>query len=146
MVLRKKSKRKKQRAASVPTPSKIIFTFAAVRMLKDALHLVDEALSHNTQPLPNLEFGIEVLTGLKQKLDDMLQGEDWDKETPFDYNELHILYAAIHMYLPDLSLARNERLMPTCLQLCNQFSLVIETLPSKQLKAPPIASRSPIPP
>ncbi len=136
MVLSKKSKRKKQRAASVPTPSKIIFTFAAVRMLKDALHLVDEALSHNTQPLPNLEFGIEVLTGLKQKLDDMLQGEDWDKETPFDYNELHILYAAIHMYLADLSLARNEQLMPTCLQLCKQFSLVIETLPSKQLKAP----------
>lgn len=132
----KKPKRNKQRAGTTPQPSKVMFTFAAVRMLKDALHLVDEAFMHNTKPLPNLEFGIEVLAGLKQKIDDMLQGEDWDKETPFDYNEMHILYAAVHMYLVDLSLARNEQLMPTCLQLCKQFSLAIETLPPKQLKAP----------
>jgi hypothetical protein len=136
MALSRKSKRKKQRAASVPAPSKILFTFAAVRMLKDALRLVDEAFTRNAQPLPNLEFGIEVLAGLKQKIDDMLQCEDWDKETPFDYNEMHILYAAVHMYLVDLSLARNERLMPTCLQLCKQFSLAIATMPPKQLKAP----------
>lgn len=132
----RKSKRNKQRAATTPQPSKVMFTFAAVRMLKDALRLVDEAFARNTMPLPNLEFGIEVLAGLKQKIDDMLQGEDWGKETPFDYNEMHILYAAIHMYLVDLSLARNEQLMPTCLQLCKQFSLAIETMPPKQLKAP----------
>ncbi len=133
----KQRKRKKQRAVNVPQPSKILFTFTAVRMLKDALRLVDEAFARNTQPLPNLEFGIEVLAGLKQKIDDMLQGEDWDKETPFDYNEMHILYAAVHMYLVDLSLARNEQLMPTCLHLCKQFSLAIETLPPKQLKPAP---------
>ncbi len=136
MALSRKSKRKKQRAASVPAPSKILFTFAAVRMLKDALSVVDEAFARNTMPLPNLEFGIEVLAGLKQKIDDMLQGEEWDKETPFDYNELHILYAAIHMYLVDLSLARNEQLMPTCLQLCKQFSRAVEALPPKGLPAP----------
>lgn len=132
----RKSKRKKQRAATTPQPSKILFTFAAVRMLKDALRLVDEAFTRNSHPLPNLEFGREVLSGLQQKIDDILQSEDWEKETPFDYNELHILYAAIHMYLVDLSLARNERLLPTCLQLCKQFSRTIEALPPKGLPAP----------
>ena len=95
-------------------------------MLKDALRLVDEAFTCNTTPLPNSRFGIEVLTSLKQKIDDMLQGEDWDKETPFDYNELHILYAAVHMYLVDLTLNGNQQLMPTCLQLCKQFSRAVE--------------------
>jgi hypothetical protein len=90
--LSKKPKRNKQRAATTPQPSKVMFTFAAVRMLKDALRLVDEAFTRNTTPLPNLEFGKETLRGLQQKIDDMLQCEDWNKETPFDYNELHILY------------------------------------------------------
>lgn len=132
----KKPKRNKQRATTTPQPSKVMFTFAAVRMLKDALRLVDEAFTRNTTPLPNLEFGKETLRGLQQKIDDMLQCEEWDKETPFDYNEMHILYAAVHMYLVDLSLARNEQLMPTCLQLCKQFSRAVEALPPKGLPAP----------
>ncbi len=131
----KQSKRKKQRAVSAQPPSKVIFTFAVVGMLKEALSLVEEAFSRHTKPLPNLELGLETLESLKTKLDTMLQGEDWDKETPFDYNELHILYAAIHMYLVDLSMAGNQQLMPTCLQLCKQFSAAIEAIPPKQLKA-----------
>ena len=122
---------KKQRVVNAQPPANIIFTFAATRMLKDALRVVDEAFAHTTQPLPNLEFGKETLQGLQQKIDDMLQSEDWDKETPFDYNEMHILYAAIHMYLVDLSLAGNKQLMPTCLKLCKQFSTVIEGMPLK---------------
>ena len=106
-------------------------------MLKDALGVVEEAFARNTKPLPNLEFGLEVFTDLKQKIDDMLQGEDWDKETPFDYNEMHLLYAAIHMYLVDLTFKKDEQLIPACLQLCKQFSLAIETLPPKQLKPTP---------
>jgi hypothetical protein len=133
--LSKQSRRKKQRVVNAQSPANIIFTFAGARMLKDALRLVDEAFACNTKPLPNLEFGIEVLTDLKQKIDDMLQGEEWDKETPFDYNELHILYAAIHMYLVDLSLAGTQQLMPTCLKLCQQFSRIVEALPSKTLQS-----------
>lgn len=132
----RKSKGKKQRVINAASPSKVIFTFTAIRMLKDALHLVDEAFSRNTKPLPNLELGLETLGSLKTKLDDMLQGEDWSKETPFDYNELHILYGAIHMYLVDLSIAGNQQLMPTCLQLCKQFSAIIEAIPPIQPKAP----------
>jgi hypothetical protein len=134
--LSKQPKRKKQRAVSAQPLSKVIFTFAATCMLKEALRLVDEAFSRYTKPLPNLELGLETLGSLKTKLDTILQGEDWDKETPFDYNELHILCAAIHMYLVDLSMAGNQQLMPTCLQLCKQFSAVIEAIPPKQLKAP----------
>jgi hypothetical protein len=135
MALSRKNKRRKQRAINALLPSKMIFTFAAIHMLKDALRLVDEAFSRNTKPLPNLELGRETLESLKQKLDEMLQSEERDEETPFDYNELHILYAAIHMYLVDLTLDGNQQLMPTCLQLCKQFSAVIETLPPKQQKA-----------
>lgn len=132
----RKNKQKKQCAINTSPPSKVFFTFAAVRMLKDALNLVDEAFSRNTKPLPNLELGIETLESLKTKLDDMLQGEDWGKETPFDYNELYILYAAIHMYLVDLSMIGNQQLMPICLQLCKQFSTIIEAIPLRQSEAP----------
>jgi hypothetical protein len=133
--LSKQSRRKKQRVVNAQPPANVIFTFAGARMLKDALRVVDEAFARTTQPLPNLEFGKETLQGLQQKIDDMLQGEEWDKETPFDYNELHILYAAIHMYLVDLSLAGNKQFMPTCLQLCKQFSRVVEALPPKTLQS-----------
>jgi hypothetical protein len=133
--LSKQSRRKKQRVVNAQPPANIIFTFAATRMLKDALRVVDTAFLHTTKPLPNLELGIETLESLKRKLDDMLQGEDLDKETPFDYNELHVLYAAIHMYLVDLSLAGNKQMMPTCLQLCKQVSRVVEALPPKTLQS-----------
>ena len=132
----KRSRRRKQRTLYAPQPSKVLFTFGAVRMIKDALCLMDETFARNTKPLPNLELGHETLESLKTKLDDMLQCEDWNKETPFDYNELHILYAAIHMYLIKLSLADNQQLMPTCLQLYKQFSAVISSVPSEQLKGP----------
>lgn len=82
----RKSKRRKQRAINAPPSSKIIFTIAATRMLKDALHLVDEAFSRNTKPLPNFKLSLETLGSLKTKLDDMLQGEDWNKETPLRSN------------------------------------------------------------
>lgn len=131
----KQSRRKKQRVVNVQPPANVLFTFAGARMLKDALRVVDEAFACTTQPLPNLELGSETLESLKRKLDDMVQGEDWDKETPFDYNEMHILYAAIHMYLVDLSLAGNKQMMPTCLQLCKQFSRVVEALPPKTLQS-----------
>lgn len=127
----KQSRRKKQRVVNAQPPTNVIFTFASARMLKDALRLVDVAFSRSSKPLPNLELGIETLDSLKRKLDDMLQSEDWGKETPFDYNELHILYAAIHMYLVDLALAGNQQLMPTCLQLCKHFSTVIEGMALK---------------
>lgn len=136
MTLSKKSKRKKQRATSVPTPSTILFTFPAVRMLKDALSLVDEAFGRNTQPLPNLNLGKETLLSLQQKIDDILQGEDWDKEVPFDYNETRMLYAAVRMYLAHPLLAHNQQLTLTCRQLSRQFKAIIDAMAVRQLKAP----------
>ena len=131
----RKRQRKKQYAVSVPPPSKVAFTLAAVRMLRDALRLVDETFARNTKPLPHIKLGLETVEGLKRKLDDMLQREEWDYETPFDYNEMHILYAAIHMYLADLTMDNDQHLMPTCLHLCKQLSTIMETIPPKQLKA-----------
>lgn len=132
----RKRRQRKQRAVNVPQISNIVLTVAATRMLKDALYLVDEAFARNTKPLPHLDFGREILECLKNKIDDILQRENWDQETPFDYNELSLLYAAIHMYLVDLSLVGDQQRMLTCLQLCKQLRRVIEAIPTKELKAP----------
>lgn len=124
----------KRRVVNVPHVAHILLTLAAARLLKDALGVMEEAFARNSKPLPNLDLGSAVLKSLKSKLDDMLQREDWSKETLFDYNELSILYAAIHMYLVELSMTGNQQLMPTCLQLCKQFSQIMQALPKKQSK------------
>jgi len=132
--LSKKSKQKKQHAMNTQPPSKVIFTFEAVRMLKDALQLVEMSLLQNVQPLPNLELATQTLEGLKTKLDNMLQCEQWERETPLDYNELHILYAAAHMHLVHLSLNKKENARVTpCLLLCKQFSRLIERVDKQNL-------------
>lgn len=105
----------------------MILTFAATRMLKDALQLMDVVFSHNIHPLPNIELGLETLVSLKAKIDNLLQSEDWNKKTPFDYNELYILYAAIHIYLVNLSMAGDKQRMATCQQLYKLLRTVIET-------------------
>ncbi len=102
-------------------------------MLREALHLVDEAFIRNTQPLPNLELAFETTLNLKTKLMNMIEQEDWEKETPFDYNEIHILYASIHMYLVQLTFIKDDKQLPSCLRLCKQFSLLVEQADMKQI-------------
>lgn len=63
---------------------------------------------------------------LHTKLEEMLQKEDWEEETPFDYNEVHILYSAVHMYLIELKFAHKQDLIAPCIKLCQQFSLIVE--------------------
>jgi hypothetical protein len=126
--LSKKHKRKKRPAKPQQIPSQILFTLPVVRMLKDALRLVEVSLLRNVKPLPNLELAAETLEGLKVKLDDMLQREEWDRETPLDSNELYILYAAIHMYLVDLSISKDSSMVTPCLLLCKQLSRLVEQM------------------
>ena len=120
----KKHQRRKPPAKPQPIPQRIIFTLSAVRMLKDALRLVEMSWPHPAKPLPHLELAAQTLEGLKVKLDDMLEREEWDRETPLDYNELHILYAAIHMYLVHLSIHKESSLVTPCLLLCKQLSFI----------------------
>jgi hypothetical protein len=117
---------KKHKCNRPPIPSKVFFTLQAVRLLKDALCLFEQVLLQNTRPLPNLDFAAETLGGLKIKIEEMLQGEDWEKETPFDYNEIHILSAAVHMYLVELQFSHRENLVPVCITLCKEFTRMIE--------------------
>ena len=124
----KKSKRRKQRAVHAHPPQKVIFTFSAVRMLKDALYLMKESFVRNTEPLPNLKLAEKTLEGLQIKLDEMLQGEEWEKETPFDYNEVRFLCAAIHMYLAKLHVYHQSTQMPDCITLCTYFSKLVERI------------------
>lgn len=128
----KKNKHKKPRIVSSEPPTRIVFSFAAVRMLKDALGLVDQAFQYNTKSLPNLELAVEVLASLQIKLDEMLQQEDWEKETPFDYNEIHILYAAIHMWLAKLTFEGKHTQIELCLVLCKQFARLVERIEGKR--------------
>ena len=126
--MNKKHKCKKQAAKQPQTASKILLTFSTARMLKDALRLTQESFSQNTAPLPNLELAHDTLEGLQRKLDDMLQCEELERETPLDYNEIHILSAALHIYLAYLKMKREHALMTTCLLLCKQFSFLINQL------------------
>ena len=61
-----------------------------VRLLKDAVCVLEGMLSQHSDILPNTPFARAVASGLKTKLYDMLQLEDWQRETPFDYNEIRI--------------------------------------------------------
>ena len=90
--------------------------------------LMKEGFSRSTEPLPNLELAYDTLGGLQRKLDDMLQSEDLNRKTPLDYNEIYILYAAIHIYLAYLRMKREHSLIANCLLLCKQFSLLVEQL------------------
>lgn len=129
----KKSKRKKPPVINSQPPSKIIFTFETVKMLREALHLVDEAFLRNTHPLPNIELAFETTLNLKTKLMNMIEQEDWETETPLDYNEIHILYASIHMYLVQLTFTKNNALLTPCLRLCKQFSILVEQADRRQI-------------
>jgi hypothetical protein len=108
------------------------FTLPALRLIKQCLTTFEAHLLQTTTPLPNILLAEQTLSQLQGKLDDMLQKEEWEKETPFDYNEIHILYAAAHMYLVDLKFSHQENLMPACILLCKQFSLMVEYAEMKQ--------------
>ncbi len=97
-------------------------------MLKDGLRLVENNLVANFKPLPNRELTTNVVEGLKTKLEDMLQREEWDKEIGLDYNEVHILNAAIHMHLVNLSLEGKRAFVTPCLELCKQFAILMEEI------------------
>jgi len=124
-------KRKRERQSAQPqSASKILFTLPTVRLLKDAVCVFEGTLSQNPDTLPNVPFvpfAREVTAGVKTKLDDMLQLEDWNRETPFDYNEVHILYTALRIYLIKLKLSQKEELVLPCIALCRQFSLMVES-------------------
>lgn len=127
-----KKKRRQRQSKQPQASSKIYFTLPMVRLLKDAVCVLEGMLSQNAAPLPNIPFAREVTTGLKTKLDDMLQLEDWHRETPFDYNEVHILYAAVHIYLVKLKFSQKEDVLLLCIELCRQFSLIAESAHVKQ--------------
>lgn len=127
----KKKRRDHQPVQPQPTP-KILFTLPTARLLKDAVDVFETMLSQHHDSLPNVPFAREVTAGIKTKLDEMLQLEDWNRETPFDYNEVHILYAAVHLYLVKLKLSRKEELLLPCIALCRQFSLMVESAKIEQ--------------
>ncbi|HLG66161.1 MAG TPA: hypothetical protein VKY19_29860 [Ktedonosporobacter sp.] len=121
-------KRRRAHQPAQPQPvSTILFTLPTVRLLKDAICIFETMLPQNPANLPNVPFARAVTAALKTKLDQMLQLEDWNRETPFDYNEVHILYAAIRIYLIKLKSSQKEELALTCTVLCRQFSLMVES-------------------
>ncbi len=129
------SKKKKRIRYTLHKPPRVFFTLSAVRLLKDALYLFEEGILRTTDHLPNISFAEEVIDRLKIKLDDMMQREEWERETPFDYNEIHILYASTHMYLVSLKFSGKENLRPACITLCKQFGRMVEYAEVKYIEA-----------
>jgi len=120
-------KNRRKRHARVPQPdSKIMFSLPTVRLLKSAVGFFERFLNSKENTLPKSPFAKEVTAGLRTKLEDMLQKEEWEKETPFDYNEVHILSASVQMYLIELRFTRQHRLIPPCIDLCKQLSVIVE--------------------
>ncbi len=105
-------------------------------MLKDALRTFETALLQNTKPLPNLGLAAETVGVLKIKLGEMLQGEDWERETPFDYNEVHILHTAVRMHLVDLEFSPQKNMLSAYILLCKQFSRMIKCAEAKHIEIP----------
>ena len=121
----KRNRRKLHEQQPQPN-SKIFFTLPAVRLLKDALCLFERVLFCEPEKLPNIPFAKQVVSELKTKLDDLLQREEWEKETPLDYNEVCVLYAAVHMYLINLQFSHREEFILPCIALCKQFTAIVE--------------------
>jgi hypothetical protein len=102
------------------------FTLLEIKMLKDAVAQFEQTSLSRNQSLPNIDFAREVVEGLKQKLDDLLQQEDWKKKVPLDYNETFLLVSTLHMYLLELKITGNNALIPHCTKLCMQFLALAE--------------------
>jgi hypothetical protein len=102
------------------------FTLLEIKMLKDAVAQFEQTSLSRNQSLPNIDFAREVVEGLKQKLDDLLQQEDWKKKVPLDYNETFLLVSTLHMYLLELKITGNNALIPHCTKLCTQFLALAE--------------------
>ena len=119
--------RKKRHHAPQPEPeSKILFSLQTVRLLKDALGFFETFLRCEPDKTPNLPFAKEVVARLKVKLSDMLEREEWNEETPLDYNEIHLLHTSCAMYLIELGVTHRYALIPPCIRLCKQLARVVE--------------------
>ena len=64
-------------------------------------------LAGENKTIPNLEFAHLTFDELKQKITDMLEGEDWGKVISFDYNEAWILYTSLAMYIAEMQITKN---------------------------------------
>lgn len=122
----KRNRRKRQHGQPpVPRPE-LWLGLSAVKLLKDALVFFEHFLAHEHPALPNLPFAREVTAGLRTKLEEMLQREEWEKETPFDYNEIHLLHTSACMYLIELKSSHRQDLIPACITLCEQLLLAVQ--------------------
>jgi hypothetical protein len=129
--------KKKRRKPQPPPASCAFFSLASIRLLKEAVTFLEEGLLQSPDDMPNVLFAKDLILKLKRKLGDMLEMEDWEKRTPLDYNEVHILSAALHAYLVLLKVSKQHHILPRCILLCNQFRLLMQdpalkAVPGKQ--------------
>lgn len=125
----KKHRNRRKKTANRNEPTKIIFTLPVVKILKDSLANFEILLlAGANQTIPNLEFAHLTFDALKLKITDMLEGEDWVKITPFDRNEMWILYTSLAMYVAEMQITKNPDTakIGICLQLCNHFNAMLE--------------------
>ena len=121
----------KVRYKQVQIQKRIFFSLPAVRLLLDALLYLEDVLIVSTNPNPNKPLAHETIIYLKTKLMDMLELEDWQVTVSFDYNEKHILNAALYMYLIYLGQSGDTEKIRRCMLLCQQFSKIVAELQEK---------------
>ncbi|MBV8822404.1 MAG: hypothetical protein JO123_06395 [Ktedonobacteraceae bacterium] len=126
------SKRKNLTSQQPHQPSHVCFPLPTVRLLQEALRTFERALWQKPDALPNVAFAKQVVYCLKTKVEDMLQREDWELETPLDANEIHILSAGMQMYLLELMVSGQDDVLLPCFALCQHFSQLVEHVDAKQ--------------
>jgi hypothetical protein len=117
--------KKKKRKEPQPT-SHMLFTLASLRLVKDALSFLETTCMSRSETLPKRVLAKEVVMELHNKLDTMLCQDDGETEVVLDYNEVHILNAALSIYLIELQLSKKHELLAPCAVLCEQFILLTE--------------------
>jgi len=126
------SKRKKRTSQQPHPPSHTFFSLPAVRLLQEALRTFERTLLQQPAALSNVTLAKQVVGGLKPKLEELLQREDWELEIPLDGIEIQFLWTGMQMYLLELmGSGQQERLLP-CFALCQQFRQLVEHIDQAQ--------------
>jgi hypothetical protein len=104
----------------------LLFTLDTLRLIQQAIILFETACAQAKESSSNVQFAKETVAQIQRKVAAMIQSEEWERETPFDGNEVLIIHAslqmlAVHLLFSEPSPAR-ELLLKQCMQVSNQFA------------------------
>ena len=113
------------------------FPLPVIRVLKIALNAFEDALLKMEEPDPRETVMRGLIARMRGKLNDLLQWEDWDRGMRFDFYEVRVFHAAVHLYLTDLIFARRVDTLAECILLCKRFAQIVQECKQVDVKLAP---------